>query len=219
MCCTFLKNTTVSVWNSVLFSSTNPFRFQFKILMDGFISHKKSSRHQLMLVGIIGGNGNLKKKEEVEEKKRTCQKIWWLLQWRLSKIWTEDTKSWCGYYWKIWRDQPNLRIPGIVNPTFRWVLLDDDKPNLISCQHIIQRNRGKRLCWSHYDGRKQKKNFKAVGHTVESDLEKKVDWRLYLVFRFLVVPIRNASNAIEAFWVYFADIPLGIYWLSWAYWA
>ena len=174
-------------------SSTNPFRFQFKILMDGFISHKKSSRHQLRLgiswpeVGIIGGNGNQKKKEEVEEKKRTCQKIWWLLHWRVSKIWTEDTKSWCGYYWKIWRDQPNLRIPGIVNPTFRWVLLDDDKPNLISCQHIIQRNRGKRLCWSHYDGRKQKKISKRSVIWLSLIWKKKYRLaRLYLVLRFLL---------------------------------
>ena len=45
--------------------------------MDGFISHKKSSR-QLMLG--IRGNGNLKKKvEEVETKKKNCQKIWWWL--------------------------------------------------------------------------------------------------------------------------------------------
>ena len=147
----------------LFFYYTNPFRFQIKILMDGFISHKKSSRH--LMLG--GGNGNPKKKEEEKRVKKKCQ-IWWL-HWS-SKIWSEDTKSWCRYYWKTWRGQPNLRIPSIVNPTYRWVL-DDDKPNLISCQHIIQRNRGKRLCWSHYDGRKQKK-IQSGRSYVESDLEK-----------------------------------------------
>ena len=116
----------------------------YKMLMDGFIPKKSSLK--------------------AASQKQKCQ-IWWWPQWSL-KIWTVDMKSWCHYYWKSWRAQPNSVIPAIVNPTYRWVL-DDDKPNLISCQHIIQRNRAKRLCWSHYEGRFSKGFVYILRHVVE----------------------------------------------------